>query len=231
VVLWLKAGAESIKKRIFHRDTSSGPREYVLSQKISVDIGVEMVAGKNWSSVAQIRNICRSFRWDCFFIPLCPSIRSMPSLTAFSHWKPCFAIAEFLENLCLGLFCAELWVMIWRQAISMATGGLPVPAATFAPSLGPLPRGFYSSFLSQPQTVAAAGPKKTVHNWPPHPEVQKVLYICKCSQDFITWYTIQYVLSAHAVKISLLGIYCSTLGTVCTCSKDFIGWYFSPLYR
>jgi hypothetical protein len=40
--------------------------------------------------------------------------------------------------------------MIRWQDIFMATGGLPIPSATFAPSLGPPPSGFYSSYPNGP---------------------------------------------------------------------------------
>jgi hypothetical protein len=53
-----------------------------------------------------------------------------------------FSIAKAFENLHIFLFFTQLSVMIWKHAISTATGGPPIPPGTFMPLLGPLPIGF-----------------------------------------------------------------------------------------
>ncbi len=47
MVFVVQAGAESTKRRIFYQDTSFGPNDHMLSQKVLVDIGVDTIAGKN----------------------------------------------------------------------------------------------------------------------------------------------------------------------------------------
>ncbi len=68
-----------------------------------------------------LQGLC-SYHSLCFFLPLCHRVRSTPSFKSFFALKTFFAIAEIFENLHTVPFCAELQVIIWRQAISTATG-------------------------------------------------------------------------------------------------------------
>jgi hypothetical protein len=70
-----------------------------------------------------------------------------------------FYIAKAFENLHIFLFFTQLSVMIWKQAISTATGGPPIPAGTFMPLLGPLPLVFVNLSAHSPPMAAAAGHK------------------------------------------------------------------------
>jgi hypothetical protein len=73
-------------------------------------------------------------------------VMSKPSFNIFLTWKTMFfAIAEVLANLCMVLTHTELGVMTQLQAISLETGGRPIPATTFTPSLGLPPSRFCSS--------------------------------------------------------------------------------------
>jgi hypothetical protein len=50
VVFVVQAGTESAKRRIFYQDTSFGPNDHMLSQKVLVDIGADIFAGKKQPS-------------------------------------------------------------------------------------------------------------------------------------------------------------------------------------
>jgi hypothetical protein len=81
----------------------------MLSQKLFVEVSVDMFADENRSLVAGSRNIYCSFQLACLFLPLRCSARSTPSFnTFFTVQNLVFALAEVLGNLCLVLSCAEL---------------------------------------------------------------------------------------------------------------------------
>ncbi len=65
---------------------------WMLSKKLSLDVGVEMLAGENRSLAAKIRVICCSFRSYHFFLPLRRSVRSTPTFKSFFVLKTMFLL-------------------------------------------------------------------------------------------------------------------------------------------
>jgi hypothetical protein len=154
VVLAVWTHAISARRHIFCQDMSSVPRGPHAASKA---LGRSQRWQARWRKPAfdsKIRKICRPFYQDHPY-----AIASGPRhhLTAFHIKNHDFAIAEVLINLRLILSCAELWVMIRWQAMSMATGGLPIPTTKFALSLGSPPSGFIHLSAT---TATAAGRKK-----------------------------------------------------------------------
>ncbi len=153
VVLLVWTSARSVERR-FSLRILPDQREYMLSPKLLVDIGVDMFINPQYLPLILLESLFPSF---------CCSCKSTPESTSFFTLKTIFL--QLLRPFHFILFRAKLWVMIRRQAISTATAGPPVPAAKFTPSFGLPSIGFCWSFRSEPPMATAADSQKTVYVW------------------------------------------------------------------